>query len=132
MIWRSSDAQNYGYNNNCGTLTGYNATYCDWVFADASGTKANTYYIVSKRADGSTDGSLVIMKSGVFDSYGASVGWNANYSNLFRINIVDLTTGLKVETTAEPSAMDGKYLHNNRVVVIRNGVHYDTSGRRHN
>ena len=132
MIWRSSDAQNYGYNNNCGTLTGYNATYCDWVFADASGTKANTYYLVSKRADGSTDGSLVIMKSGVFDSYGASVGWNANYSNLFSIKVVDITTGLKVETTAEPTARDGKYLHNNSIVVIRNGVHYDTSGRRHN
>ncbi len=90
MIWRAGN--NYGYNNNAGTLDAYNATYCDWSIN--TGSVDNTYYIVSKRNDGSTDGAVIIMASGVFDAWGNSEGYSANYSNLFRIDVVDVETGI--------------------------------------
>ena len=80
MIWRAGN--NYGYNNNAGTLSSYNATYCNWMVNDASATKDGTYYFVSKRSNGSTDGTLVIMATGVFDSWGNSAAWSSKYSSL--------------------------------------------------
>ena len=85
MIWRAGN--DYGYNNNAGTLSSYNATYCDWSIN--AGSVDNTYYIVSKRNGGSTDGAIIIMASGAFDAWGNSEGYTANYSNLFRIGIVE-------------------------------------------
>ena len=92
MIWRA--ASSGGYNSNKGTLGTYNATYCDWSINDASATKEGTYYLVSKRSNGSTDGSLIVMASGVFDGWSNSIGWSNNYSNLFRIDITDTATGI--------------------------------------
>ena len=92
MIWRA--ASSGGHNSNKGTLDTYNATYCDWSINDASATKEGTYYLVSKRSNGSTDGSLIVMASGVFDGWGNSIGWSSNYSNLFRIDITDTATGI--------------------------------------
>ena len=89
MIWRAGG--NYGYNNNSGTLATYNAAYCDWSINQAS--VVDRYYIVSKRANGS-DGSLIVMASGVFDAYSASEGYSANYSNHFRIDAIDVETGV--------------------------------------
>ena len=90
MIWRAGN--NYGYNNNSGTLAAYNATYCDWSIN--AGSVADRYYLVSKRNDGTTDGSLIVMASGVFDAYSAAEGYTANYSNLFRIDVVGIATGI--------------------------------------
>ena len=90
MIWRAGG--NYGYNNNSGTLVTYNATYCDWSINQAS--VADRYYIVSKRANGN-DGSIILMASGVFDAWSGSEGYSANYSNHFRIDIVDVETGVE-------------------------------------
>lgn len=87
MIWRGN---NGGYNNNAGVLGEYNSTYCDWILCSGDASKMGTHYIVSKRNDGSTDGSIVIMNSGTFDKYGNSIGWATNYSNLYRIDIVEL------------------------------------------
>lgn len=87
MIWRGN---NGGYNNNTGVLGEYNSTYCDWSLYSGDASKMGTHYIVSKRNDGSTDGSIVIMNSGTFDKYGNSIGWATNYSNLYRIDIVEL------------------------------------------
>ena len=93
MIWRAG--KNYGYNDNAGTLDTYNATYCDWSINDAGTTVADTYYIVSKRADGTTDGSIVIMSAtGAFDSFSNAIGYASNYSNLFRISVADIDTGI--------------------------------------
>ena len=93
MIWRAG--KNLGYNDNAGTLDTYNATYCDWSINDASTTVADTYYIVSKRADGTTDGAIVIMSAtGAFDSYSNAIGYASNYSNLFRISVADIDTGI--------------------------------------
>lgn len=93
MIWRAGN--NYGYNNNAGTLGSYNATYCDWSVIDASATKEGTYYMVSKRDGGTADGSLVVMSvTGKFDSWGASEAWASAYSNLYRINVVDKGAGV--------------------------------------
>ncbi|MBR5456132.1 MAG: DUF4091 domain-containing protein [Bacteroidaceae bacterium] len=98
MIWRAG--ANYGYNNNAGTLAAYNATYCDWSIN--AGSVADRYYLVSKRNDGTTDGSLIVMASGVFDAYSATEGYTANYSNLFRIDVVGIATGIeKVEISNE-------------------------------
>ena len=53
---------------------------------------------MSKRNDGTTDGSLIVMASGVFDAYSATEGYTANYSNLFCIDVVGVATGIeKVE-----------------------------------
>ena len=84
MIWRAGN--NYGYNNNSGTLAQYNATYCDWSINQ--GSIADRYYIASKRANGNP-GTIILMASGVFDSWDASEGYSGNYSNLFRISIVE-------------------------------------------
>ena len=89
MIWRAGG--NYGYNNNSGTLATYNATYCDWSINQAS--VADRYYIVSKRANGN-DGSIIILSSGAFDAWSGSEGYNASYSNHFRIDAVDTETGV--------------------------------------
>ncbi len=107
LIWRAGN--NYGYNNNSGTLSSYNGTYCDWSINDASSTKSGSYYLVSKRSDGSTDGSFVIMSAtGNFDSWGNSVAWASNYSNLFRIDVVeDETTNLESVINTEKKFFDG-------------------------
>ena len=89
MIWRAGG--NYGYNNNSGTLATYNATYCDWSINQAS--VADRYYIVSKRANGN-DGSIILMASGTFDAWSASEGYSANYSNHFRIDVLDVETSI--------------------------------------
>ncbi|MBQ5887712.1 MAG: hypothetical protein IIW77_00370, partial [Bacteroidaceae bacterium] len=89
MIWRAGG--NYGYNNNSGTLAVYNATYCDWSINQAS--VADRYYLVSKRANGN-DGSIIILSSGAFDAWSGSEGYSSNYSNLFRIDVVDVETGI--------------------------------------
>ncbi|MBQ5644218.1 MAG: hypothetical protein IIV04_00785, partial [Bacteroidaceae bacterium] len=89
MIWRAGNSG--GYNNNNGTLTTYNATYCDWSINP--GSVADRYYLVSKRANGS-DGSLIVMASGVFDAYSATEGYTGNFSNLFRIDAADVETGI--------------------------------------
>ena len=90
MIWRAGG--NYGYNNNSGTLATYNAAYCDWSINQ--GSVADRYYLVSKRSNGTTDGSLIILASGAFDAWSGSEGYSANYSNLFRIDVVDVETGI--------------------------------------
>ena len=125
MIWRAG--KNYGYNNNSGTLATYNATYCDWNIVDASSTKADTYYIVSKRSNGTTDGSLVVMSSGVFDSYSAVVAWAGNYSNLFYINTVEDETGIQ-STNAPSNNLDGKYIEGKRLYIIKDGTRYNVAG----
>jgi lipoprotein-anchoring transpeptidase ErfK/SrfK len=108
MIWRAGN--NYGYNNNAGTLSTYNATYCDWSINDASGTVPGTYYITSKRANGTTDGTLILLSSGVFDAWSSGVGYASNYSNLFRI---EATVPTEIES----------------VSAKRDGKIYDLSGR---
>mgnify|MGYP003320590772 FL=1 len=105
MIWRAGN--NYGYNNNAGTLDTYNATYCDWSINDGGTTVANTYYIVSKRADGTTDGALIILATGKFDSWSNGVGYHANYSNLYRISATDIETG--IEEVAGENVVKGIY-----------------------
>ena len=112
MIWRAGG--NYGYNNNSGTLATYSATYCDWSINQ--GSVADRYYIVSKRNDGSTDGSLIVLASGSFDSFSASEGYTANYSNLFRIDVVEVETAIDEVCGAEAGP----------------SVIYDLTGRRMN
>ena len=87
MIWRGSGE---GYNGNKGVLGEYNGTYCDWTLYSGDGNKMGTHYMVSKRSNGTDDGSVVILNSGSFDKYGNSAGWASNYSNLYRIDIVEL------------------------------------------
>ena len=91
MIWRAG--ANYGYNNNAGTLDTYNATYCDWSINQGSSVD-DTYYIVGKRSNGTADGAIIIMAAGTFDSWGNGEGYSGNYSNLFRIGVVDVETGI--------------------------------------
>ena len=102
MIWRAGN--NYGYNNNSGTLSSYNATYCDWSINDGSEAIADSYYLMSKRNDGSTDGALIILSSGVFDSWSSGVGYTDNYSNLFRIDTRIVETGIEEIAAARPFA----------------------------
>lgn len=106
MIWRAGN--NYGYNNNAGTLATYNATYCDWTINDGSASLEDTYYIVSKRANGTADGAIIIMATGVFDAWSTGVGYTDRYSNLFRIEAVDVETGIE-EVKSENANVKGIY-----------------------
>lgn len=123
MIWRAGS--NYGYNSNKGTLATYNPTYCDWSVNDASSTVPGTYYLVSKRSDGTTDGALIVMASGVFDSWSNGVGYSANYSNLFRIDVIAEVTdidklGVNVDNDAQPQIYD---LSGRKVAKATKGVY---------
>ena len=112
MIWRAG--ANYGYNNNAGTLADYNPTYCDWSINDGSGTVENTYYLTSKRSNGTTEGSLILLSDGTYDAWSSGVGYAARYSNLFRIDVV-ASTGIE-GISVSPS--------------VKNGAVYDLTGRR--
>lgn len=126
LIWRAGN--NYGYNNNSGTISSYNATYCDWDINDASSTEANTYYLVSKRNDDLTDGSLVIMSStGTFDSWSNSIAWNSAYSNLFRIDVMEeeFTSIETVLTKKDPHIIKGRIydLNGCEVKTLTKGIY---------
>ncbi|MDE5560867.1 MAG: glycoside hydrolase [Bacteroidaceae bacterium] len=112
MIWRAG--KNNGYNNNKGTLDTYNATFCDWDVKDGGTSIEGTYYLVSKRSNGTTDGSLIIMRTGVFDGWSNGIGLSTNYSNLFRIDVKDI-----------PDAIAG--LHGNSSALAG---FYDLTGRK--
>ena len=105
MIWRAGN-NGGGHNNNSGTLATYNAAYCDWSINQ--GSVADRYYLVSKRANGS-DGSLIVMASGAFDAFSASEGYTGNYSNLFRIDVVDVETGVDEVKGEKENVKDGIY-----------------------
>ena len=81
MIWRGNGG---GYNSDKGVLAEYNATYCDWTM-NASTNLSGGYYFVSKRSNGTSDGSLVILKAGTFDAFGDSEGWADGYTNVYKI-----------------------------------------------
>ena len=124
MIWRAGG--NYGYNNNSGTLATYNATYCDWSINQAS--VADRYYIVSKRANGN-DGSIILMASGTFDAWSGSEGYSSNYSNHFRIDVVDVETGVD-EVNAENGNVKAIYdLQGRKVNTPSKGI-YIIDGRK--
>ncbi|MEE0804353.1 MAG: hypothetical protein U0L77_02865, partial [Prevotellamassilia sp.] len=87
MIWRG---KGNGYNSDKGVLEEYNATYCDWTInAGAEIASTQTYYFASKRSNGTSNGSPVVMKaSGAFDAWDNSQALSGNYSNLYNIEIV--------------------------------------------
>lgn len=128
MIWRAG--ANYGYNNNAGTLATYNATYCDWSINDGGTTLDDTYYIVSKRSDGTTDGAIIIMAAGTFDSWSNSVGFSANYSNLFRIGIVEEQTSIAEISDVNVSDGDVFDLQGRRVLNPTKGRLYVQNGHK--
>ena len=119
MIWRAG--ANYGYNNNAGTLDTYNATYCDWSIKN--GSVSDTYYLVGKRSNGTADGALILLAAGTFDAWGNSEGYSANYSNLFRIDVVDSETGIgNVQT--ENAESKGVYdLQGRKINNPTNGIY---------
>ncbi len=120
MIWRAGG--NYGYNNNAGTLDTYNATYCDWSINPGSNVD-DTYYIVSKRNDGTTDGAIILLAAGTFDGWGNSEGYSGNYSNLFRIGVVDVETGIG-EITDNRVQSTGVYdLQGRKVENLAKGIY---------
>ena len=128
MIWRAGN--NYGYNNNSGTLATYNPTYCDWNIVDAGSTMTGTYYLVSKRSNGTTDGSLVVMASGVFDSYSAAVAWTSNYSNLFLVcEAEDATCIITANAVSRPTAAKFLGAHG-RLYIIRGEERHNIAGQR--
>lgn len=128
MIWRAGE--NYGYNNNAGTLADYNAAYCDWSINDGNTTLDVTYYIVSKRNDGTTDGSLILLADGTFDAWSNSAGYAANYSNLFRIDVVGTSTCIDA-IDSENAAVNGIYdLQGRRVSEIAKPGIYVVNGKK--
>ena len=126
MIWRAG--ANYGYNNNAGTLDTYNATYCDWSINPGNNVD-DTYYIVSKRNGGTADGAIILMAAGTFDSWGNSEGYSGNYSNLFRIDAVDVETGIG-EITDNRVQSTGVYDLQGRKVEIPSSGIYIINGRK--
>ena len=87
MIWRG---KGNGHNSDKGVLAEYNATYCDWSISKGDEiASTQTYYFNSKRGNGTTDGTPVVLKSGVFDAWNNSQALSNNYSNLYNIEIVN-------------------------------------------
>ena len=118
MIWRAGG--NYGHNNNSGTLAVYNATYCDWSINPGSVT--DRYYLVGKRANGA-DGSLIVLASGAFDAYSASEGYTSGYSNLFRIDVTDVDTGID-EVKGDEGKVNGVYdLQGRKIETPEKGIY---------
>ena len=95
LIWRGNTSG--GFNSNKGTLSYYNATYCDWTLTQSQQNGVTYFRMNSKRSDGTSDGTLILLtpvnqKDYRFDGYGNTVGWTTNtngnqYSNLFTILI---------------------------------------------
>ncbi len=96
MIWRNGGTG--GYDGGDGTMASYNATYCDWTL-NASTNYSGGYYIVTKRGDRNAMGTLIIMKTGVFDAYSDSEGWSDTFSNVFKIE--EATVGQTIDITYE-------------------------------
>ncbi|MBQ3555127.1 MAG: discoidin domain-containing protein [Bacteroidales bacterium] len=98
MIYRNQDSPNdataKGTNDNKGTLSTYDATYCDWTLGDGSGTVAGTYYISTGRPSSTSPTScLIVLSSGLFDGWARhEVAYTATYSNLYEIGIVSVPT----------------------------------------
>lgn len=128
MIWRAGST--HGYNNNSGILGYYNPTYCDWAINDGSATLANSYYIVSKRSNGTSDGSIVIMANGTFDAYSNSIGYSSGYSNLFRIDVVQVQTGIDSIVETENFSGDIYDLQGRKVLHPTKGQLYIQNGRK--
>ncbi len=93
MIWRNGGTG--GYDGGDGTMASYNATYCDWAL-NASTKYSGGYYIATQRGDKNEQGTLIIMKTGVFDAYSATEGWDDRYSNVFKI---EEATGQTIDIT---------------------------------
>ena len=120
LIWRGNG---HGFNNDSGTLTDYNATYCDWSINDGSASLENSYYIQSKRGDGNSDGTIIVLSNGNFDAWSSGVGYSDNYSNLFRIDATILETGIE-ETTYSCPFVEGTYdLQGRRVENPKCGIY---------
>ena len=95
LIWRGYESG--GFNNNKGTLSYYNATYCGWSLTQSQQNGVTYFRMNSKRNGGNDDGTLILLtlvgkNEYRFDGYGNTVGWttgtNGNqYSNLFTILI---------------------------------------------
>ena len=98
MIYRNQDSPNdataKGTNDNKGTLSTYDATYCDWSLGDGSGTVAGTYYISTGRPSPTSPTScLIVLSTGLFDGWARhEVAYTATYSNLYEIGIVSVPT----------------------------------------
>ena len=115
MIWKGSDG---GYNGNKGVLAEYNSTYCDWTINSGSSSIADTYYLMGKRSDGSTNGTPVITHSGSFDKWTSGIALATNYSNLFKIEGEEYTAtltdtkGVVHECTAKGLPLSGATITN--------------------
>ena len=111
LVWCG---KSQGYNNDCGLTDEYNPTYCDWTIV-ASNNVDNGFWFHSKRANGTTAGSLVIMSSTAkFDAFSDAEGWTSNYSNIYLFNEIDLD--------------DPDYIPN-ITTTRKNNTQYDILGR---
>ena len=61
------------------------------------------------------------MASGAFDAYSASEGYSGNYSNLFRIDVVDVETG--IDEVKGENGTNGRRKSNVKAI-------YDLQGRK--
>lgn len=101
LIWRGNDS---GYNSNKGFLGAYDETYCSFTLESRMTTQPGTFTLLSKRADGSSDGTIVLMKAnGAFDKYGNSAGWSDRFSNLFILEEADYHNNVNLR---EPRVAD--------------------------
>ena len=91
LVWRNNDTSNKG------TMSSYNAKYCDWSLTQSQQNGVTYFRMNSKRSGTDNDGTLILLtpvgkKEYRFDGYGNTVGWAAGtngnqYSNLFTILI---------------------------------------------
>ncbi len=94
MIWRGNTSG--GHNNNKGTMSYYNASYCDWTLANVTKDGVPCFRLQGKRGDNSNGSLILLTLSGQreyrFDAYGYTDGWalnnnNNQFSNNFTVQV---------------------------------------------
>lgn len=125
LVWRG---KGQGTNGDTGFLTAFDPVFCNWTVVKSNNVDGG-YWFHSKRGNGSTPGSLVIMSStSLFDAYSDAEGWAGNYSNIYQFNEVpaDDPNGLTAASaiTANPTSriydLQGRLSNqgNGRILIV--------------
>lgn len=96
LVWKGS---NEGINNNAGLMEKYDSIYCCFKVASVTEVK-NGKILVSKRANGTQDGTFIQNADGTWNKWGGpSLGFKDAFSNVYTLG--DVTDGDKGEIVDE-------------------------------
>lgn len=105
LVWKGKGG---GTNSDSGFLSAYNPTFCNWTIKPSTNLEGG-YWFYSKRGNGTTEGSLVIMSAtSAFDAFSDAEGWHSNYSNVYQFTEVSPDDPNHVESAVNPSPTSGQ------------------------